>query len=367
METTGTGRNSALRYKTFNSLLSDVRADFFNYALENLIDPAPLVRVAQKCNYDLGLLIYQTKETILDLDKGRVRLPDAFHSVDYAFLCGQHTETRILPQGTHIEERMVVPQYHSVPAHLDSCQTPIICSNCHLVPCGCNTYVSPTPLCSCGGGNICEGAVYNPLEPQGDFYKKPRVFLDCKGDCVELVQYVNTERRHYNHVIPLRFKSNSEGIDERCLGMHFRSEHDAWIKDGFLFTNYNRGHERDHGCGKVYIRYQSEMEDADGNLLVPDHPILIAYYEAALKQKICEQLFMQGEDVAQKLQYWEEKRKLEKGAAKSIVNLPNFEEMRELHRQNRRAQWDRFYRDFSSRSWFDGRGYFGDSFTGRGW
>lgn len=357
------GYNYTLRYKSFNSLLSDVRVDFSNYALENLIDPASLVRVATKCNYDLGLRIHQTKETLLDVEKGRVRLPDSFHSMNFAMLCGSHTVTSILPQGTTTEEVHALPGYYSTPANLDTCQTPIICSNCHLVPCGCGTTVlqqaAPTcgcgNPCTCGQSNICADAVYNPKEPYGDWWKKPRVFLNCKGECMELVQHLKTETRHYNHMVPLKFINNAQGIECGCPGLYVRCEDEAWIKDGWLYTNFNKH----NGCAKVYINFEGEMENDDGDLLVPDHPEIITYYEYAIKERILENLFINGEDVAQKMQLMGERRKIAKGAAKAIVRMPNFGEMLELHNQNKKAMWHRYYSQFSSQGWFDGAGYFG--------
>lgn len=354
----GGGYQYTLKWKTFDSLLSDVRADLSNLALENLIDPASLIRVARRCNYDLGLRIYQTKEALLDLEKGRVKLPDSFHSMNFAMMCGSHTVTRVLPQGTQISERQIIPQYKSVPAHLDTCAAPVICSNCHLVPCGCSTTVLKEALsscscgcnpCSCPPTNICADAVFNPQEPYGDFWKKPRVFLNCKGECMELIQTLQTETRTYNHLYPLRFINNAQGIECGCPGLYFKCADEAWIKDGWLYTNFHHN----NGCGQVYISFQGMLEDDEGNLLVPDHEVIIEYYEAAIKEKICENLMMQGEDMVQKLQYWGEKRKLNKGAAKAIVRMPNFEEMRELHDQNKKAMYNKYYSDFSSQPWWD--------------
>ena len=49
------------KYRTFNQLYEDVSVDFANYALENMIDPAQLIKVATRVNYDLGLRIHRTK------------------------------------------------------------------------------------------------------------------------------------------------------------------------------------------------------------------------------------------------------------------------------------------------------------------
>ena len=47
--------NYTLRYRTLDQLLDDVMVDFQVYALENMIDPQTLIKVARRINYDLGL------------------------------------------------------------------------------------------------------------------------------------------------------------------------------------------------------------------------------------------------------------------------------------------------------------------------
>ncbi len=361
---TGAGFNYTLKWRTFDSLLSDVRVDFHTYALENLIDPAQLIKVARACNYTLGLRIHATKEILLDLEKGRTRLPDDFYSMNFAMMCGSFTETFALPQGTQIEEVLGIPEYKSTPANINACFAPVVCSNCHLVPCGCSTTVSQTAFsscscgcspCSCPSTNICADAVYSTLEPYGDYWKKPRVFLNCKNECMQLIQTVNTTTRTYNETYPLRLISNAQGIECGCPGLYFRCADEAWIKDGWLYTNF----ARNSGCGTVYINYQGQMVDDEGNLMVPDHEEINNFYEYALKAKILENLWLNGEDVAQKMALMEERRKVAKGAAKAIVLTPNFREMQTMWNQNRNAQWNKYFGNFSSQPWFDYNAYVG--------
>ena len=59
--------NYTLKYRTFDSLLEDVRADLRSFSTDGVIDPAQLIKVAMKVNYDLGLRIYSTKEVVLEL------------------------------------------------------------------------------------------------------------------------------------------------------------------------------------------------------------------------------------------------------------------------------------------------------------
>ena len=66
--------NYTLKYRTFDQLLSDVQVDFQNYSLQNMIEPQTLIKVAKRVNYDLGLRIMMTKEALLEVEKGRVKI-----------------------------------------------------------------------------------------------------------------------------------------------------------------------------------------------------------------------------------------------------------------------------------------------------
>jgi hypothetical protein len=85
------------------------------------------------------------------------------------------------------------------------------------------------------------------------------------------------------------------------------------------------------------------MIDEHGNVLVPDHEILNEFYEYALKERIYEDLFLNGEDVGQKLQYVQGKLRMARNNAMSLVNTPNFEEMRKVYETNRKAMYSRYY------------------------
>ena len=55
--------NYTLKYRTFNQLLEDVTVDLNTFALENMIEPQQLIKLAKKLNYDLGLRINQQSYT----------------------------------------------------------------------------------------------------------------------------------------------------------------------------------------------------------------------------------------------------------------------------------------------------------------
>jgi hypothetical protein len=166
--------------------------------------------------------------------------------------------------------------------------------------------------------------------------------MNCKGEKYELIEVVNrSETRTYRRLIPLRMKASQE-IECDCPNLYIDTLNQGWIKGGFLFTTFE--------TGKVYLNYQGQLEDEAGNLLVPDHDLLNEYYEYALKQRILENLYMNGEDVAQRMTLIDQRLRVARNAALSLVNTPNFREMQDLWWTNRRAQYSKYYDMFKSYS-----------------
>ena len=88
------------------------------------------------------------------------------------------------------------------------------------------------------------------------------------------------------------------------------------------------------------------MENANGELIVLDHPYCNEYYEYAIKQRILENMIFQGENVSQQLGLIEQRLRAARNNALSFVNTPNFAEMRKMHNVNRRAQYHNYYNMF---------------------
>lgn len=342
--------NYTLKYRTFDQLLDEVRIDFASYDLDNLLIPAQMIKVAKRVNYDLGLRITQTKEAVLELDKGRVKLPDDFYTFNFGFLCGEYETNFVRPQGTHIEERVIKPQYHCYPDNSIPCTLPTTCSslltcNCSNNPCTCNSTTGCNTSSTCP---VCNNSTYpqaclNPndiVAPLSNCTcKGNNVKLNCKGELVELVQVYGVETRHYKYLLPVKMKQYNETIDCDCPNLYWDGP-GIWIKDNFIYADFQ--------CGNLYINYQGALQDEQGNLLVPDHDLLNEYYEYAVKERLLENLAFAKENVGQLYQLVSEKLRRARNNAKSFVNTPNFAELKKVWEVNRRAQYGKYYAMFSS-------------------
>jgi hypothetical protein len=285
------------KYRTFDSLMEDVSIDFSSYALDGMIDPAQLIKVATRVNYDLGLRIHRTKQVVLDVEHNKARLPHDFAYLNYAFICGDYTIEQKMPSGTHVEDVSV--DYVPDPGMTGPCDDPKCNDVCVLTNCG---------------GDV----EYKLVHKTG-----------------------SSEYRSYTAFAPLRISTVNEQTCD-CPNINVRSSMIAEIKDGFIKTNFK--------TGKVYINYQGAMEDNDGNLLVLDHPYCNEYYEYALKQRILENMIFAGENVANQLGLIEQRLRASRNNALSFVNTPDFEELRKMWEVNRKAQYHNYYNMFKSRS-----------------
>jgi hypothetical protein len=284
-----------LSYKTFNELLSEVATDFATYNNEGMIEPGQLIKVAQRVSYDLGLRIHGTKEKVLEVTNKKTKLPDDFYVLNYAYLCGKYSVTNAVLSGRQTEDVILNSSY---------------CSKCG----------EPDPTCTCE-------KTYTIECNTGE-----KIF-------VQVVEKRKYETRVYDSFTPISIATSTGRIDALD-----DSKPAGYIKNKFIYTNIEEG--------SLFISYEGALEDEHGNLLVLDHPMINEYYEYAFKQRILENLYINGEDVMQKMQLIEQRLRAARNNALTIVNTPNFSEMKKLWETNRKAQYGRYYNMFKSgESW----------------
>jgi len=57
----------SLSYRKFDDLMNEVYVDLPSFAREGMVEPGQMIKVAQRVNYEIGLKIHGTKETILHI------------------------------------------------------------------------------------------------------------------------------------------------------------------------------------------------------------------------------------------------------------------------------------------------------------
>ena len=282
-----------LKYRTLNDLLNEVRTDFVMFDTENMIEPAQMIKVAQRVNYDLGLRINGTKEVVLQIEKRKVKLPDDFYVANFAYLCEKGEIISPVISGRQTENVIIN-------------RTGPDCSRCS----------SPIHQCSCEGTYVQE----------------------CQNGeriAVQVIEKKLTETRVFKNFYKFEFSPDRGRRD--ALEVSYPM---GYIQNGYIYTNVEHG--------DLFLSYQGALEDSEGNLLVLDHPMINEYYEYAIKQRLLENLYMNGEDVVQRMQLVEQRLRGARNNALSIVNTPDFAEMYQLWWTNRKAQYGKYYDMFKS-------------------
>jgi len=312
--------NLEIKTRTFDELLSDLEIDLRQIDEEGLIEPATLIKVAQRVNYDLGLRIHQTKEMILDLDNHTAKLPEDFYVLNFALLTGHQ-----------------------------KCITPVTWAGRTTE----NITINASGLTTCDN-QIPLTYDTNQLNPNKTYYNNDCGLLGTDpwaqnkcyavggngGAAVSVIEHKNHQMYEYSWFEQLYIKPQSY-LDPGSMNTKMVGLHSAEIKNGHLYCS--------HKHGKIYISYQGALEDEYGNLLVMDHPEINFYYLAALQEYIFKILYFgAGEEVLQKYQLAKQECKEARVRALSIVNMPNFQEMKNLFEANRIAQYNKYYKTFQT-------------------
>lgn len=272
-----------LKYRTLDQLLAEAVVDMPKWNREGFIEPASLIKVVSLVNYNLGLKIHSTKNQVLEVAKYKAKLPDDFHILNQALLCFKVEVEEPVITGTQTEEILC-------PRELDD-------------PCRCSV------TCNKGTDNI-----------------------------TYIKQTFKSVTRVYSDFGALAIKPDMSLVDPNCPNITYDSLNKATIKHGYLHTNFEDG--------TVYINYEGLLEDNDGNLLTLDHPMINEYYEYAVKKKILENAFINGENTERELALVLPEFRTARNNALSVVNTPDFAELYSVVKMNRRAMYRRYYAPF---------------------
>lgn len=393
-------RLKELQFRTFDELLNEVRTDMFAYSQDNSIQPSELIKVAQQINAELGLQIHQTKETVVDIDHGRTKLPSDFYIMNFAMMCQKYDQVygqAYFPTG--YGEQIVAP-YQNEPT-LTTCpcwtvtslgtQTKIVyCDGTEtsiFFPANEDTSAKTIKICAmditevpgltlvkgsgcwwdadtgylcdkpekchkCGGDhhvNNCVG-----IDPDPWFNRKVYTVCDKPAELKIIENCPNGQRREYTEFSNVQFVPSKYASDFSTNEQFRNCGYVAQIKNGFIYMNTHRNHGYNNYdnnqnnrtlCGKMYLNYQGTLEDDEGNLLVLDHPYINTFYEWAIKVKILESLYMNDSDAAieRRLMYAKGELTKYRQASLSWAHMPEVYEMQQAYAIFRREADYRFF------------------------
>lgn len=355
-----------LQYRTFDDLMYSVRSDLYTLDQDNFINPQELIKIAIKINYELGLKINPSRGKMIDVVNGRGKLPADFYVMNFAMLCGVGHDTyttckssevntaydqmlklaEIVNARPRIQVADLITDWNIVTHNLGSTDIVVkvqdsnkdyinfeyVIINQNQVKIKVYEYYPAARITFIAAANVVANCSI--------------VLDDCPDGC-KIIEKKPGMIREFPRPVPIEILPYNYGEPECNLSKVGSYNYRLKIKDKFIHTiNFAEG--------RVYINYESVMEDDDGNLLVLDHPTVNDYYEYALKERILENLFLNGENVAQKLQVIQAKIRPSRNNALSFINTPDFGEMRRVWEKNRKAMYAKYYNMFNSYAWYGG-------------
>lgn len=353
-----------LQYRTFDDLMNSVRSDFYTYDQDNFINPQELLKIAIKINYELGLKINQSRGKIIEVKNGRAKLPADFYVMNFAMLCGVGEDNFTTCQGSEMQtmyDQMIklaeitnarpLVQFADLSVGDNIITHNLASTNIVLTVQDINkdyvnfeyVIINPdqvkiTVFQHYGGARINIIAAANIVA-------NCSIQVDNCPDGCKIVQSRPGLIREFPRPVPIEILPYNYGEPECNLKQVGAIGYRLKIKDGFIHTiNFKEG--------SVYINYESVMEDDEGNLMILDHPVVNEYYEYALKERILENLFLNGENTIQKLQLIQAKLRPARSNALSFINTPDFGEMKRVWAKNRKAMYDKYYNMFSGYGWY---------------
>jgi hypothetical protein len=356
-----------LQYRTFDDLMNSVRSDLYTFDQDNFLNPQELLKIAIKVNYELGLKINPSRGKIIEVHNGKGKLPADFYVMNFGMLCGVANETY-----SNCTQSQVETMYDQMVKLAEIVNArPLI----QVADLGLGWNIVTHNL---GSTNV----VLKVQNSEKDYVNFEYVILNENQVKVKVFEVWNAARitiiaaanvvancsisldncpdgckivenrpgliREFPRPVPIEIIPYNYGEPECNLANVGSYNYRMKIKDGFIHTiNFKEG--------RVYINYESLMEDDEGNLLVLDHPLVNEYYEYALKERILENLFMNGEPLAaQKLQLIQSKMMIARTNALSFINTPDYGEMKRMWEKNRKAMYAKYYNMFNSYAWYGG-------------
>jgi hypothetical protein len=283
-----------MKYITFTELMISVESDLDSYADEGMIDRSKYIKTVQTVNADLSLSINPEKEAVLDIKNYRATLPSDFETLDCVFLC---EEAKPCPIVTPSVDPSKIVREHDCTIEVD------LCDAC------------PDTTCPDGSqANMC-------------------------GQCFKIYEYQPMDVTiQYSRCLPIKLtKRAKRACSDNCPSKYDdRGTYMLDIDDNIITIDGVKE-------GKLYMAYCSDMVNGEGELILPNHPLVRRYYETAVIYDIFKNYYWNKDsDVNNQLQLAKQELREARIEAMNFAYMPEFCEIHDYYK-GRRANFTRKY------------------------
>lgn len=270
--------------------MASVESDLRNYADEGYIDRSSYIKVVRKVNADVGLRIYSSKETVIEVKDYRSTLPADFLYLQLALACSSTYTKLPTLAGAHTESHSSSEE--EVPLEINKCN-----KTCAL--------------------NECNGVMW-------------------------VTQTIGYKTYRHDNLEKLSISKNTQNYcSDTCFNLRFKSPNQMHIDSDGETVHFSFRE------GQVYLSYLSDMVDNDNNVLVLDHPLVNDYYEYAVKKRIFENMEINKEgDFLRDFQLLSLELRQARIQAINFINTPEYGDIIKVHEANRKRFYNQYARYF---------------------
>lgn len=209
--------------RPISELLAIVRRDFRKLDDEGMIDEGRLVKTIMACNDKLGIPIRDIKQKCIPVEEFKAKLPLNFEKL---YFIGAVSVTNTM------------------------------------------TLHGRNPF----NNSFDRDVIYEAELDRGSFGNADSYSVTIKRDTTTTVHMVN-------NLVGLDVHPSSTNVcHASCPNTRKKGKYTVVITEDHIETPFR--------CGEIYIMYLGTMEDDEGNLLFPFHPLITPYYEWSIKEKV---------------------------------------------------------------------------------
>lgn len=271
-----------LQYITLPQLLASVKGDLPSFKDSGFIDEGNLTKTVMYCNEKLGIPVRKVYETIINIRNYRAELPKNFQKSIY------------------------VAALHYTSFGNAQWKDPF------------NNFVDQTAECALDVQTFTQG---------------------CETKCIRTIKKklpTGLWESYSNWTELSLSKSSYIHTASNCVNNHVRGTYTIDITDEEIQTPFREG--------ELYMMYYGNMEDEDGNVLVPFHPLITNWYEWSIKEKILmDMAFNSDGDVVGKLKLAQQEKTKAWLDALDFSLEPSYKQQHEYQKKKEMEMWKKYY------------------------
>lgn len=219
--------------RPISELLAIVRRDFRKLDDEGMIDEGRLIKVIMACNDRLGIPVRQINQKCLQVVDFKAKLPLNFEKLYYVGAI--KTTNTLITEGKNPFDN-----------------------------------------------SFDRDVIYEAELDRGSFG-------NTNSYSVTILRNTQTTVHNINTFVGLDVSPQSYTYcHASCPNMRVRGKYTVTIENDHINTPFR--------AGEIYIMYLGTMEDEDGNLLFPFHPLITPYYEWSIKEKVIQDAIFNSDD-----------------------------------------------------------------------